>query len=44
VLACPVKVLTIGTIEDLEQQGGVKEGVGFTVRETGPNVRFIPIE
>ena len=43
VLACPVKVLTIGTIEDLENQGGVKEGVGFVVHETNPNIRFIPI-
>lgn len=43
VLACPVKVLTIGTIDDLENLGGVKEGVGFEVRETNPNIRFIPI-
>ena len=43
VLACPVKVLTIGTIDDLEMQGGAKEGVGFKVRETNPNIRFIPI-
>ena len=43
VSACPVKVLTVGTIEDLEAQGGVKEGVGFTVEATGPNVRFIPV-
>lgn len=41
--ACPVKVLTVGTIEDLEAQGGVAEGVGFTVEATDPNIRFIPI-
>lgn len=41
--ACPVKVLTVGTIEDLEAQGGVAEGVGFTVEATDPNMRFIPI-
>lgn len=40
---CPVKVLTIGEIEDLEAQGGVREGVGFTDSVTGPNIRFIPI-
>lgn len=43
VLACPVKVLTVGPVEDLEAQGGVAEGVGFTVCETGPNMRFVPI-
>jgi anaerobic dimethyl sulfoxide reductase subunit B (iron-sulfur subunit) len=42
--ACPVKVLTVGTIEDLEAQGGVKEGVDFTYAETEPNFRFIPID
>lgn len=41
--ACPVKVLTVGTIEDLEAAGGVPEGVGFTVEATGPNIRFVPI-
>lgn len=41
--ACPVKVLSVGTIEELEAQGGVAEGVGFTVESTGPNLRFIPI-
>ena len=43
VLACPVKVLTIGTIEDLEAAGGVAEGDHFEVAATGPNIRFIPI-
>ncbi|MBQ9954083.1 MAG: 4Fe-4S dicluster domain-containing protein [Eggerthellaceae bacterium] len=43
VLSCPVKVLTFGTIEELEAQGGVAEGVGFTVEDTSPNMRFIPI-
>lgn len=43
VLACPVKVLTFGPIDELEAQGGVAEGVGFTVESTGPNMRFIPI-
>ena len=43
VLACPVKVLTIGAVDDLENQGSVKEGVGFKARETNPNIRFIPI-
>ncbi|NGM18064.1 4Fe-4S dicluster domain-containing protein [Xiamenia xianingshaonis] len=43
VAACPVKVLTVGTIEELEQQGGVAEGEGFTVEATEPNIRFIPI-
>lgn len=41
--ACPVKVLTVGVVEDLEAQGGVPEGAGFTVEPTGPNMRFIPI-
>lgn len=41
--ACPVKVLTFGEIADLEAEGGVREGVGFVVEDTDPNVRFIPI-
>lgn len=40
---CPLKVLTIGEIDDLEAQGGVAEGVDFEVAATGPNMRFIPI-
>lgn len=43
VLACPVKVLSFGTITDLEAQGGVSEGVGFIVHNTHPNMRFIPV-
>lgn len=43
VLSCPVKVLTYGPIDQLEAQGGVKEGVGFDVESTGPNMRFIPL-
>lgn len=43
VMACPMKVLTVGAIEDLEAAGGVAEGVGFTVESTGPNIRFIPV-
>ncbi len=43
VLACPVKVLTIGKVADFEAQGAVKEGVGFTIHSTQPNIRFIPI-
>lgn len=43
VAACPVKVLTVGPVPDLEAQGGVCEGVGFEVAPTGPNLRFIPI-
>ena len=44
VLACPVKVLSVGEVEDLEKQGGVKEGAHFKVSKTGPNIRFIPIK
>ena len=44
VSACPLKVLTIGDIEELEAQGGVPQGEGFTVAETGPNIRFIPLD
>lgn len=43
VLACPLKVLSVGEISDLEAEGGVPEGVGFTIHSTGPNIRFIPI-
>lgn len=43
VLACPVKVLTYGSLDELEAQGGVKEGVGFEVHETNPSMRFIPL-
>ncbi|MGI6032707.1 MAG: 4Fe-4S dicluster domain-containing protein [Coriobacteriales bacterium] len=42
--ACPMKVLSVGDVEDLKKQGGVHEGVGFTVEETGPNLYFIPVE
>ncbi len=41
--ACPVKILTVGTVEENEAAGGVAEGVGFTVESTGPSTRFIPI-
>ena len=44
VLACPVKVLKYGDVKDLEKQGGIKEGVGFKVASTNPNMRFIPIK
>ena len=41
--ACPVKVLTVGTVEENEAKGGVAEGVGFEVASTKPTTRFIPI-
>lgn len=41
--ACPVKVLTFGSVEDLQAQGGVTEGVGFTYDQTEPNFYFIPV-
>ncbi|MCL1797634.1 MAG: 4Fe-4S dicluster domain-containing protein [Eggerthellaceae bacterium] len=43
VLSCPLKVLTVGTLEENEAAGGVQEGVGFTIEPTGPSTRFIPI-
>ena len=43
VAACPVKVLTVGEVEDFEAQGAVGEGVGFAVESTEPNIRFVPI-
>lgn len=44
VLTCPMKVISIGDIEEFEKEGAVKEGVDFTVEPTGPNIRFIPIK
>lgn len=44
VLSCPVKVLTVGEVGELEAQGGVSEGVGFEVSSTNPNIRFIPFQ
>lgn len=41
--ACPVKILTVDTLENNEAAGGVPEGVGFTVAVTNPSTRFIPI-
>ncbi|MBU5405946.1 4Fe-4S dicluster domain-containing protein [Paraeggerthella hongkongensis] len=41
--ACPVKILTVDTLEKNEAAGGVEEGVGFTVEATKPTTRFIPI-
>lgn len=41
--ACPVKVLTVGTVEENEAKGGIAEGVGFEVASTKPTTRFIPI-
>jgi anaerobic dimethyl sulfoxide reductase subunit B (iron-sulfur subunit) len=43
VLACPVKVLSYGPVEELEALGGVQEGVGFLIEPTKPSIRFIPI-
>jgi len=42
--ACPVKVLTVDTLENNEAAGGVAEGVAFTVEATNPSTRFIPIK
>ena len=41
--ACPVKVLTVGTVEENEAAGGKPQGVGFTIEETNPSTRFIPV-
>lgn len=41
--ACPMKILTVDTVENNEAAGGVQEGVGFTVEPTNPSTRFIPI-
>lgn len=41
VLACPMKVLTVGKVSDFEADGAVKEATGFKVEATGPNIRFI---
>ena len=43
VLACPVKVLTVGLLDENEAAGGVPEGVGFIVEPTNPTTRFIPV-
>ncbi len=43
VLACPMKVISVGEIEDFETRGAVKEGAGFEVHPTEPNIRFVPI-
>lgn len=42
--ACPMKCLTVDTVEANEAAGGVAEGVGFTIEATGPTTRFIPIK
>lgn len=42
--ACPMKILTVDTVENNEAAGGVPEGVGFTVEATKPSTRFIPIK
>lgn len=41
--ACPMKILTVDTVENNEAAGGVPEGAGFTVESTNPTTRFIPI-
>lgn len=41
--ACPMKCLTVGTLEENEKAGGVAQGVGNTVESTGPTTRYIPI-
>lgn len=40
--ACPMKILTVDTLENNEKAGGVPEGVGFVVEKTKPTTRFIP--
>lgn len=41
--ACPLKILTVDTLEANEAAGGVPEAEGFTVEATKPTTRFIPI-
>lgn len=43
VAACPVKVLTVGEVEDFEADGATVEGIGFVVESTEPNIRFAPL-
>ena len=42
VLACPMKVISVGELEDFEVEGCVAEGRNFEVAPTGPSIRFVP--
>jgi Fe-S-cluster-containing dehydrogenase component len=41
---CPVQVLKLEILEELESNGAVKEAVGFVTYATGPSFRFAPVK
>lgn len=42
VRGCPVQVLKMENLAELDAKGAVKEAIGFTVFKTNPSIRFVP--
>ncbi len=42
VRGCPLQVLKVSDVSDMEKSGAVKECIGFPVFETHPSMRFTP--
>jgi DMSO reductase iron-sulfur subunit len=44
VRGCPVQVLKMGNLDELEAKGAVREVFGFTAFKTNPSTRFVPLK
>lgn len=42
VRGCPLQVLKMGDLSELESKGAVKEAIEFKVATTNPSIRFVP--
>jgi DMSO reductase iron-sulfur subunit len=42
VRGCPLQILAVGELAELESKGAVKEGLEFPVFKTNPSIRFVP--